>query len=428
MVESALMESEKRRFAAMSTEDRISAMRAQAHLYKVSSDFEAALMLQCGFSAAELRNATTGSPIGPEAVKMSKAPLWAIARLCNGIHPGRTSVVWDSAPEQHIAEALNSCGGSRFHAGGSGYEVGAAGEYHPGEFPRILSAVYNKLIDRSLLNSSASYFAWTGEADELDNFKPAPTLNISSPSQMPSVGDAEAFSRTRLNEEQVDTVQIARYGQAIGLSPLTLAADGTKALQRAAAAQAEASNGTTTMVCVGLLVRPDNLADGSPLFHANHGNLITTPGNGAPNVTTWNAMNDLMVVQKKPDGNAYIDARPRIALVPPGLEIGARQSLGPNQIGPSVRAMPNGELVRENIDVIPEPELQFYESPALSWYALANPAMFPAIVRVYMSGWGWQGRRSSWTDMDTNTLFLSMESRVGVGVQNYRYIAKNPGQ
>ena len=113
-------------------------------------------------------------------------------------------------------------------------------------------------------------------------------------------------------------------------------------------------------------------------------------------------------------------------MVPPGLEITARQSLGPNQIGPSVRAMPNGELVRENIDVIPEPELQYYDSAA--FYALADVEMYPAITRVYMRGFGWQGRRETWTDMETGTLFLSMESRVGVGVQNLRYIVKNPGQ
>ena len=122
------------------------------------------------------------------------------------------------------------------------------------------------------------------------------------------------------------------------------------------------------------------MGDGNPLFHADHGNIATTPE--APTVSAVEAMRVQMASQKDPGGNDFIDLRPDRALAPLSLG-GQLRLINTSTYDPDA----NNKLQRPNIalnllsDIIDTPRLT-----GNAWYLLANPNVDPTFEVGFLDG------------------------------------------
>lgn len=123
--------------------------------------------------------------------------------------------------------------------------------------------------------------------------------------------------------------------------------------------------------------------DSQPFFHANRANVNAT--GSAISVDGLDADRVVMGKQKDPDSNEYLNMRPRVLLVPLGLE-GTARVLNQSQFDPSVSGkiqIPN-KVVGLFQDVVGTPRL----TDTTRRYLFGNDPSAPAIKVVFLEGQG----------------------------------------
>ncbi len=298
----------------------------------------------------------------------------------------------------------------------------------PASFPNLLSGLANRLLDAGVARANASYQEWTGVVPAgLPDLKAVPVISKSTVYALDEVIDDEKVSELGLAEEVLSSIQVRRFKNKFGWTPVMVANDDLGAFAEGMLGFGAAAEGTVNLLCVGLLTGNAYLLDGYQLFdNSNHGNYISS--GAAPSAAQWEAMDLKVAAQRPVGGKGYIREQMQVLLCPPQLRVAALQVLAPfGQVpelkNPTTDATLN--VYRGTGKVVVEPELQ--GSSAAIWYGLCDPTRAPTVVRVYQRGWGEGPRRTAWVDPETGTAWTAYEVRVGVAVKNYRTAVKNAG-
>jgi hypothetical protein len=250
------------------------------------------------------------------------------------------------------------------------------------DFPLILSAVAGKRLRQAYAGTPRTFTVWARGVTATD-FKPMyPTQVGNFPALKPVMEGAE-FSYGSIAEGR-ETYQLATYGRIVALTRQAIINDDLRAFDRAlGTAGQRAADLESAIVYNGLLANA-NLADGTALFHANHGNL------GAAAViseTSWSEAWEKMTQQKDLGDGAgadkeYIDARPRFALVPPGQRaIEAKKMIAATT--PAKSADVN--TFTGAVAVVEEPRL-FKTGGPQPWYLAADPNLVDTVEYAHLEG------------------------------------------
>nr|BDD46846.1 hypothetical protein 12 [bacterium] len=130
-----------------------------------------------------------------------------------------------------------------------------------------------------------------------------------------------------------------------------------------------------------ILTGNPDMADGVALFHANHKNLAGS--GGAITAATFGAARTAMRTQKDSSGNATLNIRPSIIIVPAALEDTARV-LMTSETDPSKQNSRIPNPVRGAAEIIVDARLDANSTTA--WYLVANPSVFDVIEVGYLDG------------------------------------------
>lgn len=358
--------------------------------------------------------------------QMRHAPLWALALQSLRMSNTRISNEYDR--EEIVTQALAVDPHRTRIDAQDGGPVN-----RPANFPNLLSALVNKTMDEGMDLAEVTYDKYCGKrASDLPDFKPAPVVAKSQHDELDEVLDAEAFKEFGLAEECLAYMQLARYGNKFGATPVMLANDDLDAFQEGALGLTDASENTLNRLCLKQLAGNVTLLDTVALFHSTHANVVTsgsTPAAAAPSDAQWQGMLNLTYAQRPVGAKGYIRGKLGIALIPPQLERAAVQTFVKSYESErkSATADSSINIYRGQVDVVIEAELQNYS--AAIWYGLMRPrgTRNATVIYSYFSGWGRAGKRERWYDPNTKCFYVSLESRFGAAAKQYRTAVRNDG-
>lgn len=396
--------------------DQVRVVQEGAERFAIDAGNAMALRLGCTLSASE-RNA--------HVERLQAAPMLHFAseslRMANVRVP-------DFAPPELVAEmALSQGGPDRQNIG---LFAMSSSVNRPGDFPNLMSNLFNKVLEEALLRSEVTFDQWCGTVrGDLPDFKPAPMIGKGQVNQMDEVLDDEEFKQLSIAEELLSYMQLARFGNHISLTPVMVANDDLGAFEEDAWGLQDAHDQTVNRLPLNLLIGNVTLLDNIALYHASHNNVISAAG-GGPTAAQWEAMDLLYSAQQTIGSTGYISGQLAVALVAPKWRVTAEQtfmslaSAGEAKV-PVTDATMN-VYRKKNIRVVVEPELQ--RSSSVIWYGFADPVRRPAVKVAFFRGWGRKGRRERWYDPGTKCQKFSLEGRFGAAATQYRTTVRNVGQ
>ncbi len=304
----------------------------------------------------------------------------------------------------------------------------AAPANRPGRFPNLLSALANKILDQALQLADATYPAWTGRMGDAPDFKPRTIIGMGAFEELDQIADGAKAESRNMDEELTGWIQVDRFGNKAGLTPVMVANDDLDGFMRALESLSYGHEMTLNRLCVNLVADPGTqLPDGNPLYGA--GNEIGSGSGGAPSNDQMDLMRQKHRAQKGIGDRGRIRTPPRIALVPTKWETPAEQAFIRMSSQAEVKnpALDTDlNVFRGSITPIVEPELDDFS--AVIWYSFADPRIRRVIVHSFMQGYGRGGRRTTWWDDDTETRYVKLEGRFGAATAGRRGSVRNAGQ
>jgi hypothetical protein len=257
-----------------------------------------------------------------------------------------------------------------------------AGLQSTSDFPLILAAVAGKRLRQSYTGTPRTFTAWARGTTATD-FKPMYPTQVGNFPALKAVMEGAEFSYGTIAEGR-ESYQLATYGRIVALTRQAIINDDLRAFDRALGTAGQRAADLESGIVYNVLIANANLADGTALFHSNHGNVGTS---AVISETSWSEAWEKMT-QQKDLGDAsgadkeYIDARPRYVLVPPGQRaIEARKMLAATTPAKSSDVNPFAGMLQ----VVEEPRL-FVSGGPQPWYLAADPNLVDTVEYAHLEG------------------------------------------
>ena len=347
---------------------------------------------------------------GGQANEFSGANLQSLAR--DYLHMAGASAAY-ADPKQLVGAAL---GMTRVSMSG--------GMHSTSDFVEILANVANKSMLKGYGEVEETFPLWTAKGS-LQNFKPEKRVDLNLfPALAEVLEGAEYTSGTMGNRGE--TIQLATYGKAFGISRQAIINDDLNCFTRVPRFMGRAAKRTIgNLVYSGLTANAD-MSDSIDLFHADHGNLALS--GAAPDVTSLDAGRAAMAKQRDPDGHAAggLNIRPKFFIVPVALQ-GRASVLMSAEKDPSATnqnsSKPNH--VAGMATVVSDARLD--AASVTAWYLAADPNSTDTVEVAYLNG-----NESPMLDQMDGWKVDGVEFKVridaGVKPLDFRGLYKNAGQ
>lgn len=299
-----------------------------------------------------------------------------------------------------------------------------AGGYHT---TSDLTVLFGGVVHQTLLASYAvapdtwRQFAKIGSVSD---FRPHERIRVGTFGRLDKVNEHGEFKNKPIPDGAKEPISAHTRGNIVGITRQMLVNDDLGALTDLAARLGRAAALTIELLVYDLLNENSGLgptmADGFTLFHANHNNISGGAGTTI-GVEALDADRVLMAQQKDPENNEILDIRPRILLLPIGLEGLARVTVEAEfDVDAGDGTTPN--RIKGMFPVI-------VGSPRLSGarrYLFADPNVIPTIEVVFLNG-----QQTPFLDTMEGWRIDGIEYKVrhdvGVGVVDWRGAVTNDG-
>jgi hypothetical protein len=282
--------------------------------------------------------------------------------------------------------------------------------------PGILSNISNKFLLDGWVETAGDEWKKISDIKPVKNFKSNTFYRLLESAEYEQVGPAGEIKHGTLGEQSM-TVQASTYGKMYAITRQDIVNDDLGSLTDIPRRLGRAAGMKFRRVFWQAFLAADGF------FHSNNGNVVT--GSGTALTTSGTALQTAVGVFRAmrtsaADGEKLIGGKPAIIMVPPALEIVARQLLNSNGIiatGDTDTTMMNGnpyqgfaELVVA--DWLSDTDLTGYS--AAKWYLLRSPNLAPAMLVAFLNGQ--ESPTVETADADFNTLGIQMRGYHDFGV------------
>ena len=295
--------------------------------------------------------------------------------------------------------------------------IGAAFTHSTSDFPLLLSNVASKALLKGYLEAEETFQLWT-RAGTLPDFKIGSRVDLNTFPSLRQVLEGAEYKYATLGERGAQVV-LATYGELFSITRQAIINDDLDAFTRVPRLMGRAAIRTIGDLVYAVLTANQNMADGVPLFHATHGNLLT-----ASPITTASvdAMQTAMALQKQ--GASVLNIGLKYLLVPRALRgVASVVRSSEYDVGATkANTVPNS--VRETFEIISDARLDANSSTA--WYGAADPNTSDTIEVNYLDGNSqpYLEQKNGW-NVDGTEFKVRMDA--GVAPLDFRPLAKNPG-
>lgn len=271
-------------------------------------------------------------------------------------------------------------------------DVRMGGLHHTSDFANILSSTINTTLREEYAAAPATYRAWAAKAT-LPDFRATNRVQLFGASRPKKANEAGEFQRGTLSEGK-ESYQLATYGEVIAISRQMIVNDYLGAFNRIPKAMAMAMASLESDLVYSILLANAAMADGTALFHSNHGNVGTA---GVIATGTIGEAMTLMATQRDPNSGSPLNFLPRFLLVPPGIRATADTFVS-GAFVPNVQTNVIPDYMR-NLQPITEARLQTgvtistepdvdttYAGSATAYYLLADSGAVDTVEYSYLEG------------------------------------------
>ena len=195
--------------------------------------------------------------------------------------------------------------------------VGLAFTHSSSDFGNILMDVAHKAALQGWDEASENFDKWTRKGT-LTDFKTAHRVGLETFSTLRKVLPGAEYKYVTL-KDRGELIALATYGELFSIDRQTIINDDLDMLTRIPMAMGAAARTTVGDLVWAVLTSNPKMSDGKPLFHAEHGNLVTAD----LSIEGLDAGRKAMLLQKS--GDRRLNIRPAFMLTPVAIESRANQ-------------------------------------------------------------------------------------------------------
>jgi ClpP class serine protease len=293
----------------------------------------------------------------------------------------------------------------------------------PGDYPRIMDGVANKIVRFALAMAPVSYMMWCSRMDDLPNFSPKEVITFGHFGELPIHIDGKPYSQKGPLPLEAAWIQAEEYGEGIVYTPRMFIQDGLNVLVRTLTQLQISHEKTVNRLCINLLTgNVEWLVDGVACY--SHTNDVTD--GGGPSAVEFRAMEKLLAQQK------LVSATEESGLDLRWILTGSEWKRLAKEVCLDVEKLV-WQTTQEETNSF-RGEISPYYDPMISssgtglvWYGGADPRLEPGISYAFMAGNGPGGRRVSYYDDATGSLVYRIEGRFGAALLNAQALVRNSG-
>ncbi len=291
------------------------------------------------------------------------------------------------------------------------------------DFPVLLENTLHKIV---LSGYRLKPFTWSRfcAIGTLTDYRPHSRYHLSSFSDLKAVNEQGEYENGVLGDGKKETIQGARKGRILQITPEVLVNDDLGAFTRIAQHLGQAANRTIEKDVYALFAlnsgNGPTMNDGNPLFHASHNNIAGTAA--APTIASFDAARLLMGQQMDVGGNDYLDILPAIWLGPQNLR-GAATMVNEGEFDDEAQKNQRRPNISRGLvrDIVDTPRLS-----GTAWYLLADPGMEPVFEVAFLDGVQTPTLEQE-KNFRTDGLSWKVVHKYGVGGVGFRGVVKNAG-
>jgi hypothetical protein len=301
-----------------------------------------------------------------------------------GLAKNDTSNPWRGHSLVEMARASLQAHGVK-HAGTDRMSLIALAFTHSsGDFPLLLANIAQKAMLKGYDEAEETFQLWTSKGT-LPDFKPMQMVDIGSFPALRQVAEGGEYKYITIGE-RAETRVLATYGDIFKITRQAVINDDLDAFTRIPRKMGRAAIRTVGNLAYAVLTGNAPMADGKPLFHADHGNLA----DGTPITTAAvDAMRVAMARQKdigvgEKSGGA-LNIRLAKLLVPVSL-LGTANVVRDSEfeVGAASKNNTVPNSVRGTFEVISDARLD--DSSPTRWYGAADQGMHDVVTVDYLDG------------------------------------------
>ncbi|MCQ9423369.1 hypothetical protein NRB16_07510 [Pseudomonas sp. LJDD11] len=306
---------------------------------------------------------------------------------------------------QELAKAALGCDRSA---------VRAAGMHSSSDFPLLLGSTVTRTLRDAYATAPQSWRP-LGRQTTVPDFRAVTRAALGDISALERVPEHGEYSYGSLSEDGAP-LKVVKYGKIIAITWESIINDDLGALTRIPASLGAAAARTESNVVWSLLLGNPNFTDGTPIFHADHGNLAA--GAGAINIASLAAARAAMRKQKT-KADEFLNLAPEYLVVGPDKELEAYQFTSSNYV-PAKNADIN-DVRNAALTVIVDARITGNQ-----WYLYASPNTVDTFEYAYL-----EGEQGVFTETREGFEVDGMEIKArlvfGAAWIDYRGAYKNPG-
>jgi len=286
------------------------------------------------------------------------------------------------------------------------------------DFPYILEDTARKSLRAAYAEAPSTWQIWCGR-DTKPDYKDFKMLSLSEAPDLVARSEGQGLTYGTLSEGR-ETAALVEFMGGLVITRKTVVNDDLNAFGNAPRLLAQSGKRKEDDVVYAILTANAAMADGTVLFHADHGNLA---GSGAAlSVITLGAGFAAMGIQKGIGGVAHLNIQPKFLLVPAAAETTAIQLVGSLVDPAKSNATPNPFANR--LTTVPEARLDANSTTA--WYLAAEPGRADTVVLVFLEEEQTPVVKQK-TDFDTDDVKMAVRHSVVAKAVDHRGLYKNAG-
>ena len=256
-----------------------------------------------------------------------------------------------------------------------GARVGRRSMHTSSDFPGILANVAEKTLRRGYDTARKVHGPLIRERNA-SNFKELTSNQLGAASMVKEVAEGAEYTHGTIGEAK-EVYRVKKYGNIIPLTWEMVINDDLDALTRIPGKMGAQCARNENIVFWSIFRDNPTMGDGLPLFHADHGNIITGP----LDLVGLNAGMVAMGLQTDLDGETELDIMPEFVMTPISLKTQADQLLVQTTV-PTTDADTNtfkGELTPISTQYLDK-------ASTFEWYMAAGSAAVDTIEVAYLGG------------------------------------------
>lgn len=293
-----------------------------------------------------------------------------------------------------------------------------------GDHPDMLSSLTRKSLNAGAIIAETSYKEWVATIEPLPDFKPKSFIDHGVFKRLPAVMEDEELKQLKFNSQLENWIIADRHAAKVALTVEMIVDDDLGGFARQLRSLGLASRHTINAAALDLLNGNPNMPDGNAFFSVAHGNVITS---GATVSTTQLKTHRLKHrTLSSFDSDAPMGASIRGILVPAALEEDALQTCSTSYENKYPATDSNINTFRGRVMTVVDAYLDDFSDKL--WYSFIDKMQAAPMVLAFQRGFGEEGRQESWYEPNRKTRYVSVETRFGLALSNWRAMVRNAGE